>query len=169
MRKKMANNKVSVRIETPRPSPFIRNNLRLLIPKNCDKKSVLDIGCGNGRNMNYLGKYASVCVGVDINPTYPNSVYSDVGKDYLPIPYMGWDLILVNYVFMFLDAKERRHLITEIQRVSSDICKIVVELYPAQNSKIKNDEEMIKLQNYLMKKLGWEILKSNKGRFIAQK
>ena len=169
MRKKLANNKLSVRININTPTPYLKNNLKLLIPKNCDKKNILDIGCGNGRNMKYLEKYASKILGLDMNPTCPNSEFFNIGKDNLPSTYMGWDLILVNYVFMFLSPKERNQLISEIKRISSLDCKIVVELYPAKDSYIKENKDMLEMLDELIKGLGWAILKSGKGKFIAQR
>ena len=175
MRKKLANNKLSVRINIDTPTPYIKNNLKLLVPSDCHKEmfpvylKILDIGCGNGRNMKYLNKYASVCIGLDMNPTCPNSELFNIGKDQLPTTNIGWDLILVNYVFMFLSPKERKQLINQIKKVAGTDCKIVVELYPAKDSYISNDEEMIKMQNDLIRQLKWNILKGGKGKFIAQK
>jgi hypothetical protein len=82
---------------------------------------------------------------------------------------MGWDLILVNYVFMFLNAIERKILIEDIKKTSSLICRIVVELYPAKDSYIKNDKEMVKMQKEIFNQLGWRKIKYTKGRFIAQR
>jgi hypothetical protein len=45
----------------------------------------------------------------------------------------------------------------------------VVELYPAKDSHIKNDKEMVKMQERIFKQLNWSTIKYTKGRFIAQK
>jgi SAM-dependent methyltransferase len=164
MSRKLVDNKWVVRCGRTTPSPYIKDNLWILIPKGCDKKTILDIGCGNGRNMNYLKKYASKYVGLDIFPSCQNAQQFEIGNDRLPDIYMGWDLILVNYVFMFLNAVERKMLIEDIKKTSSSICKIVVELYPAKDSHIKNDKEMVKMQERIFKQLNWSTIKYTKGR-----
>ena len=70
MRKKLANNKLSVRININTPTPYLKNNLKLLIPKNCDKKNILDIGCGNGRNRKHKTFKRSVTPGLIIGREY---------------------------------------------------------------------------------------------------
>ena len=169
MSRKYLNDRWCVRCGKTIPSPYIKNNMAIIVPEGGDKPSILDIGCGNGRNMNFLKEYARECKGVDMAPSCPNSASTILGHDRLPVTRRGWDVILANYVFMFLNTKERKQLIREIKRVSSANAKIVVELYPAKDSEITSDEEMVKMQEELFEQIGWVKVKYSKARFIAKK
>ena len=169
MSRKYLNDRWCVRCGRTTPCPYVKNNVKILFPKGADKPSVLDVGCGNGRNMNFCKDFASECRGVDMAPSYPNSSAITLGHDPLPKTKKGWDLILADYVFMFLNTKERKQLVSEIKKVSSANAMIVVELYPAKDSETKTEEEMLKMQEELFEQIGWNKVKYSKGRFIAKK
>jgi len=169
MSRKYLNDRWCVRCGKTSPCPYIKKNVDLLIPKGSEKPSILDIGCGNGRNMNFLKEFARECKGVDMSPSCPNSVSTILGHDLLPATRRGWNLILANYVFMFLNAKERKQLVSEIKRVASPNAIIVVELYAAKDSEATTEEEISKMQEQLFKQIGWTKIKYSKARFIARK
>jgi len=92
-----------------------------------------------------------------------------LGHDPIPLPNNSVDIILANYIFMFLDNDERDQLIGELKRVAKPMCKIMVELYAAKDSYTPTKEEVDKLQRQLCEKLGWIPIKYNTERFIAEK
>jgi hypothetical protein len=70
---------------------------------------------------------------------------------------------------MFLNQRERSQLIKEIHRVAAPNCVIMLELYPAKDSYAKTEEDMVKMQEKIFKKIGWEKVRYRKGKFIARK
>jgi predicted SAM-dependent methyltransferase len=128
---------------------------------------VVDIGCGNGRNSKFMLRQGCIVTPLDMVNDY--GVKTILGKEKLPVQTNNADIILCNYLMMFLNKKERRMVIKEIQRVSKKGCKIMLELYPAKDSETKNEKEMLELQEELFTMLGWKKIKYSKGRFIAEK
>ncbi|MFN3813428.1 MAG: class I SAM-dependent methyltransferase [Aquificaceae bacterium] len=86
-------------------------------------KSVLDIGCSTGRNLDYVGKFLSPgaeLYGVDLekNSAIPESIafyQCDVDKDTLPFKDQSFDLVISTFVLEHL--KEPQRLFLESYRV----------------------------------------------------
>jgi ubiquinone/menaquinone biosynthesis C-methylase UbiE len=91
-----------------------------------------------------------------------------LGKDPLPLGDGRADIILCNYVLMFLSPGERHQVIKEFKRIASSGTRIMVELYAAKDSYAVNDTELAEMQKKVFKKLGWNKLRYSKGRFIAE-
>lgn len=93
---------------------------------------VLDLGCGTGRNANYLAQLGSIVVGLDISKTAielaksrarempmgknVSYIIGDMGLDY-PFPDERFDLILDITSSNSLNGQERNNYLKEIHRV----------------------------------------------------
>lgn len=164
MSRKYLNERWCVRCHKEDPTPYLRDNIAKLGLKN--DTMILDLGCGNGRNTKFLNLmgYKNVHP-IDMAGDFGTKLV--LGVDLLPFKDKSIGAIMCNYVFMFLNQKERNCLLKEIKRVASAKCKIMIELYPAKDSETKDKEESIKLQEDLFKKLGWKKIKYSQNRFIA--
>ena len=91
-----------------------------------------------------------------------------LGRDPFPVADNSVDIILSNYVMMFLSTEERDQVIGEMQRVSKSGCMIVLELYPAKDSYIVNDEEMVAMQKDIFDRLDCAKVRYSKGKFVAE-
>lgn len=158
------------------PSPYLKKNLCKLIhmPSGSvgawDKEDlhILDIGCGNGRNSEYLKSmgYTNV-VSLDMAGDYGSRCVID--KNPLPLFAASVDVILANFIFMFLDKGERSRLVGELKRASGNNCVLMVELYPAKDSETPTETSMLELQRELFEAFGWRKVNYSKGKFIAAK
>jgi len=92
-----------------------------------------------------------------------------LGTDSIPLKDKGADVILCNYLLMFLNKKERTQLIKEFKRIASNNCIIMVELYPAKDCYAKTKEKMIEMQKEIFDALKWKKIRYSQGQFIAQK
>lgn len=154
-------------------TPFLRTRWKdMLTPiygqpaKEIQNTGIMDIGCGNGRNLRYLHeKGFRNTVGFDMVNDCGYQIA--LGKEKFPLLNGSVSVILANYVFMFLSAAERHQVIKEIKRVASWRCRIMVELYPAKDSETPTDEDCTRLQNKLIEELGWKVIVNNKHRFIV--
>jgi len=168
MSRKYLNDKYCVRCGRKEACPYLRDNYDTLVEgKKRTKLSVLDIGCGNGRNSEFMKNKGHKVVSLDMVNDY--GVKTILGEDTLPVENNSVDIILCNYLMMFLSPKERNQLIKEIKRVAGRDCIIMLELYPAKDCYAKTDEEMVKMQGQIFKKIGWEKIRYRKGKFIAKK
>jgi len=172
MSRKYLNDKYCVRCGRKEVCPYLRDNMDALIGEWIDwewgtKLHVMDIGCGNGRNSEFMKNQGHKVVSVDMVDDY--GVKAILGKDKLPVKDGSIDVILCNYLMMFLSPKERNQLIKEIKRVAGKNCIIMLELYPAKDCYAKTDEEMVEMQEEIFKKIGWEKIRYRKGKFIARK
>jgi ubiquinone/menaquinone biosynthesis C-methylase UbiE len=94
-----------------------------------------------------------------------------LGVDPMPVDDNSIDIILCNYMLMFLSDEERENVLEEIKRVASDNCIIMVELYPAKDSYAKTKEAMMEMLDSIFNTLGWEKIRYARagGKFIAEK
>lgn len=180
MSRKYMNERWCVRCGRTTPNPFVVQNLKYLfgdrslladVHEDWRDYAVLDIGCGNGRNINAFKKLGCKnVVGFDMagDGGHPFTL----GKRPMPIFNGSTDIILANYVFMFLNKEERAQVIRDIKRIAKLDCRIVVELYPAKDSFAKTDEEARAMLVDLFNQLGWQKLVFNnakgKQKFIAR-
>jgi len=166
MTRKYLNDRWCVRCNRLGPTPYLKTHWKKLVPEDKDS-CIVDIGCGNGRNATFLkGQGYKNVKAFDMANDY--GVKLVLGAEPFPIPDKSADVILANYVFMFLDKKERSQAIREIKRVAKPGCTIMVELYPAKDSHAKSEAATAKLQKQLLKALGWDALRFSKNRFIAK-
>ena len=165
MSRKYLNDKYCVRCGRKTACPYLRDNYDL-ITKNQKNLKVIDVGCGNGRNSEFMKQKGHQVVSVDMVNDYGNTAI--LGQDKLTVKDKSIDIILCNYLMMFLSPKERNQLISEFHRISRNNCIIMLELYPAKDCYAKTDEAMIKMQEQIFKKLGWNKIRYRKGKFIAE-
>jgi SAM-dependent methyltransferase len=183
MSRKYMNDKWCVRCGRPGMTPYLDSKLQvikgLLNEKSAAEVVVVDIGCGNGRNMNGLIKLGfdpAKVQGFDMCPDNPGVTALKLGHDKFPQADASVDLFLANYVFMFLDDAEVAQVMTEINRTAKKDAVIVIELYPAKDSRIHNDKEMADFKTLLVKGLDVGIPRSKcwfpwhnvKGKCILQ-
>jgi len=168
MSRKYLNDKYCVRCGRKEACPYLRDNYKLLVEGNEERSlHVIDIGCGNGRNSEFMKKKGHIVMSLDMVNDY--GVKTILGKDTLPVEKASIDIVLCNYLMMFLNQRERSQLIREISRVAAPDCKIILELYPAKDSYAKTEEDMVKMQEKIFKKFGWEKIRYRKSKFIARK
>jgi trans-aconitate methyltransferase len=171
MSRKYVNDKWCVRCGKCDPTPYLKKhwdkhivpNLR---PASPNGTKAIDIGCGNGRNTEWLRSMGFDTVPFDMVKDY--GFQFSLGNDKFPLFKKSVDLILANYIFMFLDKRERKQVYEELRRVAAYGAIIVVELYPAKDSHAVNDEELEELQEEIMKELNAEKIHYIKQKFIAR-
>lgn len=159
------NDRWCVRCGRTVPCPYLKNNIKHL-PKAEGNPLIVDIGCGNGRNSEYLKSIGYDNVhSFDMVGDYGTKI--TLGKEIIPVMVGSTSVILSNYVLMFLSDRERDHVIQEIKRIAKRGCVVMVELYPAKDSKFDTKEKIIKLQKEVFDSLGWKKIKYSQERFIA--
>jgi len=172
MSRKYLNDRWCVRCGKTCPNPYLIKNLKQSGIESCDKcKSiVLDIGCGNGRNSKYMQSLGFENI-ISLDMAGDFGIKCILGVDKMPIADDSINIILCNYLLMFLSDRERINVIKEIKRISSSGCIILVELYPAKDSYAKTKEEMMEMLDDIFHSLGWDKIKYARAgcKFIAKK
>jgi len=168
MSRKYLNDRFCIRCGRMSPTPYLRKNIDLF--KNEEywkRKVVVDIGCGNGRNTVFMRKqgFRNV-IAMDMAADFGEEVV--LGHQRLPVSDDTADVILANYLFMFLDAQERDQLIHELKRIARPGCYLMVELYPAKCSETPTREESARLQQELFEAFSWAKVRYSQDRFIAR-
>lgn len=146
------NNRWCVRCGRQGPTPYLKAQEPRLWSMVKGSR-VLDLGCGNGRNMKFLASLCTPatggrewsCSGIDMAKSCPGSgctCYEGVlGASSFPMGDKTVNLFLANYSLMFLNDKELRGVVREIARTSDNKALLMVELYPAKDSQCKDDQE----------------------------
>ena len=164
-----------VRCNTSKPSPYLASHWQLLfrtgrLLTNAQPiHYAVDIGAGNGRNTKFLMEAGCIVTPLDAHDGCPRVIHVLLGYHELPVPSNNVDIILCQYVLMFLDLPQRKQLYGEIQRIAAHGCSIMVELYPAKASHAPTEAATAKLQREVVGALGWSIVHQAKNRFIARR
>ena len=178
------NDRWCVRCSRTGMTPFLKSSLPKLTALLAeagiatDAAYVIDIGCGNGRNLTGLqdhGFKREHMHGYDMCPS-ARDIRLMLGRDSFPAIDGSTDLILANYVLMFLNDLELMQVFNEINRVAKPGALLVIELYPAKDSRIKNDAEMVAFQGAVRSRLElqlppdlrWDRVRWNKGKCVLQ-
>ena len=147
MSRKYMNERWCVRCGKNIPTPFLVKCVKKM--ENIKGKIVVDIGCGNGRNSEYMKNLGAEVHSFDMCNDY--GLKLNLGRDIFPNEMNEVDIILANYVLMFLDTDELANVINEINRIiNRQNGMIVWELYPAKDSYYP-DEQSIKKLNIFVK------------------
>jgi hypothetical protein len=121
----------------------------------------LDIGCGNGRNSRYMMR-----LGYDVDPidmVDDFGIKCVLGKDRLP--NKKYDILLVNYILMFLDNDTRLKVMDEINACAKDEAVLMLEMYPAKDA---YEYDFNSIVNYFLAE-GWYKVRKSKDRCILKK
>lgn len=152
MSRKYMNNRWCVRCGKDVPTPYLRKNLKLLPTSG----RVLDIGCGNGRNSKYMIGLGYQVDAIDMFPP-------DFGKKIIlgqePLPHEMYDIILANYILMFLNDTERENVMWNILANSRKGSTLIIEMYPAKDGYTYNFNSIV--EYYLSR--GWDKLRMSKS------
>ena len=175
MSRKYMNDRWCVRCGRQEATPYLRKHWKKLEHNPFGSSMsfhdhdirVVDIGCGNGRNSEFMKEKGFQVVSLDMGNDYGSNCLIDGSP--LPLFENTVDVILVNFLFMFLKRSERKRIIKDLKKSARGNCTVMVELYPAKDSETKTEKEMIKLQKELFDDFGWEKVLYSKGRFIAKK
>lgn len=184
MSRSYMNDRWCVRCSRTDMTPFLKSSLPKIMAllteagTAADAAYVIDIGCGNGRNLTALqgrGFKREHMHGYDMCPS-ARDIRLMLGRDSFPAIDGSTDLILANYVLMFLNDMELMQVFNEINRVAKPGALLVIELYPAKDSRIKSDAEMVafqgtiysRLERQLPPGLRWDRVRWNKGKCVLQ-
>jgi len=163
MSRKYINEKWCVRCGKKTPTPYLQKNVSLL---KTEGKEVVDVGCGNGRNTIFMREQGFNVTPLDMCNNFGEDMI--LGKDSFPLEDNSVDIILSNYVMMFLSPEERDQVIGEMKRVAKFGCMIMLELYAAKDSFAVNKEELIAMQQEIFDKLDCAKVRYSQGKFIAE-
>ena len=166
-------NERCVRCNKKDPTPYLRKKLDTVAPNIDDRTNMIvaDIGCGNGRNSEYMKEQG-------FEHVYSYDMAGDkgdqivLGHDSFPLGMSSVDIVLVNYILMFLDVWETLFLLNEIDRIVKPGGYVMVELYGAKDSYYPTKEKLQSLQEdveSLLEIRGWETVHSVKEKFIMRK
>ena len=169
MSRELLNNKYCVRCGKKDPTPYLKKYSYMFQEGDgWESRKVVDIGCGNGRNSEYMKKLGFTDVTpVDMKPDY--GVAITLGKDPLPAEDKKANIILANYVFMFLNKKELNQVLDQIKRIAADDCILMFELYAAKDSSCKDMDALVKYRDHVAKRLGWDKIRYAKEHCILKK
>ena len=166
----------TARLNLDLPSPYLRDNMKLLESLFNTPPVVVDLGSGNERNRKLFDKwwaaapglYKPEYIGFDIKPE-PNSFYLDLNDGRLPLPSHSVHIVLMNYVLMFLDRTAILKILLEVERVLRSGGVMVIELYPAENSGHTTQADLNRILSIVMTRTDTcRIIKKTKNRLILR-
>lgn len=173
MSKKLIDGKVSVRCGKQTPTPYLRARYaKLLAPGLLMRDAIVaDLGCGDGRNSKFLINALGIPMRLhafDINDDYGTKLI--LGKEKLPINDGTVDIILAQYVLMFLTPVELKQMLGEMYRIASRDCRILIELYESQLSYTRDSQAIAalksKILDYFLGGNIWRLMGATKTRFV---
>lgn len=165
---------------SPEPTPYLKKNwLKLLSSPSPKGAKVVDLGSGTGRNSRFLALQGLNCTTIDADPRVSASHHIHLGREPLPFKDRFADVILANYIFMFLDRGNNRgkdelfQVCNEINRVAKQAARMMIELYVVKNSFITDKGKLRDLYegliNHFCEASGWRIVSGNTSKFILEK
>lgn len=143
-----------------RPTPYLRALFaRRRFPRRV--LQCLDLGAGNGRNTLYLRELGHFVMAYDAHPSGAGIERWEAGQR-LPVGPRTVDLVLCQYLFMFLPWPKIGLVMNEVRRVTKTGGLLVVELQSDVKTAVHKDLTMREL-------LGAEIDLNDWARLDRQK
>lgn len=138
------------------PTPYLKKNTKLFP----EKGKVLDVGCGNGRNSRYMMSLGYKVDPIDMATDF--GIKCILGED--PLPDKKYDILLANYILMFLDEGARLKVMEEMNSRAKENSILMIEMYPAKDAYTYNFDSMV---DYFLSK-GWEKVRKSKDRCVLK-
>ncbi|NIV32248.1 MAG: methyltransferase domain-containing protein [Anaerolineae bacterium] len=144
-------------------TPYLRKWMATLSGDHPKKSLCLDIGCGNLRNTALALEHGFRVLPIDHHDDAV--VQKDVGNEPLPVKDGRGDLILLQFMLMFLTPKERTHLYSEVNRVAAPGAHVVIELEDVKSAVAPSSIKAV------LKGMGqgWEVVNQGKKNCILKK
>lgn len=168
-----------VRYHKSNPSPFLVQSLPVIkesITSRLQNKSpvMADLGAGNGRNLVCMMDHlpSLTCMAYDLRSDHTMVQQLDLSKGRWPINNDSVDLILCQYLLMFMDTDGIKHTLSEINRIASKHCVLVLELFSAKQSHFPNNNLLTRLDDKVEAHLldsGWDLLHRKQFHILASK
>jgi len=150
------NNRWCVRCGKKSPTPYLKKNIKLF-PK---KGKVLDIGCGNGRNSRYMLDQGYRVDSIDMAGDF--GIKCVLGED--PLPNKKYDILLANYILMFLDEGMRFKVMAEMISRAKKNSILMIEMYPAKDAYEYNFDSMV---DYFLDR-NWNKVRKSKDKCVLK-
>jgi len=157
MSRKYLNGRWCVRCGRTDPTPYLRKNTKLFPGGG----NVLDIGCGNGRNSKYMTQLGYKVDSIDMVGDF--GIKCELGKD--PLPNKKYNIVLANYILMFLDKVTRTKVMKEINEKTDKDSILMIEMYPAKDAYSYNFDNMV----YYFIHKGWSKVRKSKDKCVLKK
>jgi len=159
MSRQYLNDRWCARCDHKKATPYLRQYARLF-PETPGK--VLDIGCGNGRNSRFMMDLGYDVDGIDMAPK-DFGVKVVLGED--DLPKKKYDIILANFILMFLNKKELRKVNSEILKCSKKGTTMMIEMYPAKDA---YEYDLDSIVSYYTSK-GWIKIRKSKDKCVLRR
>jgi SAM-dependent methyltransferase len=136
--------KLVVRTNSNKPTPFLASlsasiNRVFHEAQDDHRPTVVDVGCGNGRNSKYMDSRGWNVLAFDQHADYERSIQWDLRQP-LPVSPGAAEVVLLQFVLMFLSKTARERLVKQVRTMVAPTGFIVVELYAAKDAVMKQEE-----------------------------
>lgn len=115
------------------PTPYLKQWARKL-PQVRDGSLVVDLACGVGRNSEFMRRFNCVVTALDMEPDYARAIGWNAG-DPIPRASGSVDLVLCQYLLMFLADQEIALVLDEVNRVTRPGGALLVELQTVKSGR----------------------------------
>ena len=138
-----------IRYHGSNPSPFlVAQTSKLQNIVECNRASpplAIDIGCGNGRNSEFLKKLGFNVMPYDMHPDYGH----EINLEHQHPPHLREaSVILLQYVLMFLSGQARKNLFWQCLTTDRRSAMIVVELMDVKHGNL-HGKELISVLDFM--------------------
>jgi SAM-dependent methyltransferase len=172
------NKRWCVRCNKPDATPFLKKVYEshlcelLCVGAELYLPTCVDLGCGNGRNTEFMRKHGFRVIPID--HASGTAGYRDVvlGESDLPVFDQSVGVVLANYVLMFLTPVQGVNVLREINRITAVGGYLVLEYYPAKDSWCPDVDSALRMQSTditWFNVRGWETIKNLKHRAVLRK